>query len=360
MIGWFKGLFDSPVLRRVRWHARRIADKVDRRFFTSLLAGLILIVGGAAVVVWLVETERTVEELGASLYWSGATVLGLGHGEFATGPIGWGVGWLLGLFGVAIVATITGTLVGFVIDFLLKEGQGMGAAGYRDHIVICGWNSTARDLVSELGTEEYRAQVVVVHDTEHNPAPDWVYFIRGDKTNEADLKRAGIQHAVSAIVVPCDPSNEADMSSILTVLAIESLAPEVRTVVEVNNPDHVTHFERASVDEVMVTSKLAAHLLARTAMYPGLSGLVVDIVSGGEGSELYGVAPPDEFIGMSIDDVAQRLRHDHRATLLAVTRDGVTHPNPSNGFRLERGDGMIVVAESIGALRPLREVSALS
>jgi voltage-gated potassium channel len=61
-------------------------------------------------------------------------VLGLGEGGFVTGPVGWIVGWLLGLFGVAIVATITGALVGFVIDFLLKDGQGMGASGYKDHM----------------------------------------------------------------------------------------------------------------------------------------------------------------------------------------------------------------------------------
>ncbi len=68
---------------------------------------------------------------------------------------GYLVSWLLVLFGVAIVATITGALVGFVIDFLLKEGQGMGASGYRDHIVVCGWNATARELINELSTDEY-------------------------------------------------------------------------------------------------------------------------------------------------------------------------------------------------------------
>ena len=58
-----------------------------------------------------------------------------------------------------------------------------------------------------------------------------------------------------------------------------------------------------SVDELLVTSKVASHLLARSALYPGLSGLVTDIVSGGEGSELYRITLPDEYIGLSIDTV---------------------------------------------------------
>jgi voltage-gated potassium channel len=328
MLGRFKAMFDSPFLRRVSWHVRRVGEKIDRRFFSSLLLALALFLAVAAVAIWLAETDRTLDQLGQAFYWAGATVLGLGEGGFVSGPVGWAVGWMLGLFGVAIVATITGALVGFVIDFLLKEGQGMGASGYRDHIVVCGWNSTARDLIGELARDEYGTKIVLLHNSERSPADDSVYFVRGDTTNEGDLKRAGIEQAVSAIICPADGSNEADMSSILTVLAIESLAPGVRTVVEVNNPDHVPHFRRAEVDEVMVTSKLASHLLARTAMYPGLSELVVDIVSGGEGSELYRVTLPDDCVGMTIDELSAQLRREHQATLLAVSRDGTNTHQP--------------------------------
>jgi voltage-gated potassium channel len=359
MLGRVKAMFDSPFLRRVSWHVRRVGEKIDRRFFSSLLLALALFLTVAAVAIWLAETDRTLDQLGQAFYWAGATVLGLGEGGFVSGPVGWAVGWMLGLFGVAIVATITGALVGFVIDFLLKEGQGMGASGYRDHIVVCGWNSTARDLIGELARDEYGTKIVLLHNSERSPADDSVYFVRGDTTNEGDLKRAGIEQAVSAIICPADGSNEADMSSILTVLAIESLAPGVRTVVEVNNPDHVPHFRRAEVDEVMVTSKLASHLLARTAMNPGLSELVVDIVSGGEGSELYRVTLPDDCVGMTIDELSAQLRREHQATLLAVSRDGTTHTNPAPDFRLKTEDDLVVVAESLGALQPLRESSAL-
>jgi voltage-gated potassium channel len=355
MLG-LRALFDSPFLRRVSWHIRRVGEKIDRRFFISLFLGLVVILGLAAAIVWLAETDRTIDMLGQSFYWAGATVLGLGS-SFATGPVGWVVGWLLGLFGVAIVATITGALVGFVIDFLLKEGQGMGASGYKDHIVLCGWNATARDLIEELNKDDYQAKVVLLHDAERSPAPDWVYFIRGSISHEPDLLRAGIEHASAAIVCPIDGSDQADMASILAVLAIESINPEVRTVVEVNNPDHVPHFQRANVNEIMVTSKLAAHLLARSALYPGLSQLVTDIVSGGEGAELYRVALPEGYAGMSIDELAAKLRAEHLATVLAVVRDGTTHTNPNLEFRVQAGDDLVVVAEHLGELEPQDSVA---
>jgi voltage-gated potassium channel len=137
------------------------------------------------------------------------------------------------------------------------------------------------------------------------------------------------------------------MRSILIALAIESLAPEVRTVVEVNNPKHVEHFRRADVDEVLVTSKLASHLLARTALYPGLGELVTDIVSGGEGSELYRIPVPAELVGRTVGDAVPRLLAYNGAILLAVGREGAVLANPAATLPIETGDELVILAESL-------------
>lgn len=346
--------FHVPLLRRVAFHARRISNQVDRHFFFTLLTAVLAFVAVATVLVAAFENKLTLGGVGNTLHWAITTVIGSGDASYVTSPGGFVMGWLLAFFGVALVATMTGAVVGFVIDFLLKEGQGMGASGFRDHIVVCGWNTTARDLIEELRTDEYQTKVVVLHDSERNPAGDGVYFVRGDITSEEDLRRAGIPEAASAIVFPANATNEADMRSILCVMAIESVAPGVRTVVEANNPAHVDHFRRAKADEVLVTSRLASRLLARSALYPGLSELVTDLVSGGAGSELYRIAIPEEMCGLSVDDFSARLRADHNATLLAVSRRGHVSTNPATDFKMQPGDDAVVVAESLGTLAPLR------
>ncbi len=349
-----RAMFAAPLIRRIGFHARRIRGQMDRHFFSSLLSAVVAFVVVAAIAVTLLEPERlTLGGFGTSFYWAITTVIGSGDASYVTSPGGFIVGWVLAFFGVAVVAAMTGAVVGFFIDMLLKEGQGMGAAGYRDHIVVCGWNTTARDLIEELHGDEYTTKVVVLCDSERNPAGDGVYFVRGDITSTDDLERTGIREASAAIVFPSDRSNEADMRSILSIMAIESIAPKVRTVVEANNPGHVDHFRRANADEILVTSRLASRLLARSALYPGLSQMVTDIVSGGDGSELYRVALPDSYVGLSIDDLSTRLRGEHRATLLAVTRDGRSLTNPPADFRLLAGDDAVVVAEGLGELRPL-------
>ena len=347
-------LFSSPLIRRIGWHVSRVRGAVDRRFFGQLLFGAGVLVLLAATLITFVEKPLTLSSLGTSVNWGIQTILGQGDSSYVTSPIGWVVGWFFSLFGVAIIGTLTGALVALVIDFLLKEGQGLGASGYRDHIVVCGWNQTARDLIDELKGDEYASKVVVVAEIDKNPAGDGVYFVRGDSTDAEALERAGIRDAKAALIFPATATNDADMHSILTIMAIESIAPGVRTVAEVNNPRHVDHFRRARADEVLVTSRLASRLLARSALYPGLTRLVTDIVSGGDGSELYRVTLPEAYLGLTIDDVSRALRADHRATLLAITRGDQTYTNPPRDFVLQPEDDALVLAESLGTLAPLR------
>ena len=356
----FRAVRELPIVRRVKFHANRIQAGLDFHFFRTLSIALIVIVSASAFLVTVLEPgKRSAQGLVGSAYWSFTTVIGSGDSSYVTSPGGYVIGWLLAFFGVAIVATLTAAIVGFVIDFLLKEGQGMGASGYSDHIVVCGWNSTARELIDELKGDEFNARVVLLHESERSPAESDVYFVRGDTTSSSDLERAGILDAAAAIICPADGSNEADMRSILTVLAIETMAPDVRTVVEVNNPKHVEHVRRAHADEILVTSQLASRLLARTALYPGLAVLVTDMVSGGDGSELYRVELPDDYADLALDDLSSRLRREHNATLLAVTRDGRTLTNPPSDFRLARGDTAVVVAEGLVDLHPLTPDDAL-
>lgn len=241
------GYVALPVIRRVAFHARRVTGHMSGRVTRRLLLGLLLIIVLAASLVTVIERPRSnlsefADSFTDSIHWAVTTVLGVGEADFVTSPAGFVVSWLLVLFGVAIVGSVTGVLVGFVIDVLIKEGQGMGASGYRDHIVVCGWNPTARELVEELSSDDYEKRIVVLDDTAKNLAGSGTYFIQGDIGRTEDLQRAGIEEAAAAIVFPRDGSNEADMRSLVAVLAIESIAPQVRTV---NNPAHVEHFRRA-------------------------------------------------------------------------------------------------------------------
>ena len=164
-------MFGSPVMRRIQFYGRRASGQLDRRFFVTLVEGILIIVAIAALLITLLEKEWTIGSFGKSFYWGLTTVLGQGDASYITSPAGWVISWLLILFGVALFGTITGALIAIVIDFLLKEGQGMGASGYEGHVIVCGWNSTARDLIQELKTDAYKVKIVLIaRSTRTRPA----------------------------------------------------------------------------------------------------------------------------------------------------------------------------------------------
>ena len=346
-------LINAPLVRRIAWYGRQLREQLNPRMVVNVLVALLFVVAIVALIEMLAERQLSLADYAESLFWALTSLMGNGDPGFATGPVGGILYVVLIAIGLIMIGLVTGAIIAVIIDFLLKEGQGLGASGFRDHIVICGWNPTAREAVDELRSDTYKRKLVLIHDAERNPAEKLVYYVRGDPSNADDLARADISDAEAALVFPENPSNEADMKSILTVMAIESIAPDVRTVVEVNNPRHVEHFQRAHADEIIVTPRLASHLVARAALYPGLSTLISDMVSGGTGSELYRVKIPDAYHGLPIDEVSQRFRDDHHATLLAVNRLGQTIINPPPEFELMSTDEALVVAEHLGTLKPV-------
>ena len=51
--------------------------------------------------------------------------------------------------------------------------------------------------------------------------------------------------------------------------------------------------------------------------------------------------------------MSAKLRADHRATLLSISRNGKAFVNPPSDFTILAGDDAVVVAESLGTLAPL-------
>ena len=193
----FRPLVELPFFRRVAFHARRISEEMDVHFFRTLFLSLLVIVvmsssrgrprrGGQAL-------DRGVGRHGLLVRHHGDRLRRLQLRRRA--PAASSSARLLAFFGVAIVAALTAAVVGFVIDFLLKEGQGMGAIG------LPATTSSSAGGTPRPGSWSTSSRVTssprrscCCTTAEHNPAGAGVYFVRGDvDQRESDLERAGIE-----------------------------------------------------------------------------------------------------------------------------------------------------------------------
>jgi Trk K+ transport system NAD-binding subunit len=126
-----------------------------------------------------------------------------------------------------------------------------------DHVIVCGVPQLADQLVEELITRD--VSVVVIAEDEAAALElrdEEISAIHGDPTSVDALTRAGAERARTVIV---DMDGERAASA---VLAVGSIAPDLRTIVVVDHLDHERQLRHAGADRVITPRNLVGRRLA--------------------------------------------------------------------------------------------------
>ena len=188
-----------------------------------------------------------------------------------------------------------------------------GDFGIREHVVICNWSSKADIIVRQLhdpSVHDKKPIIVITNNPENipktaDPAYRGLLMISGDPTNKEILKRADLIHAKTCIVLADEDDLEnSDSKSILIVLAIESINPNVHVIVELVKSNSEMFFQYTHVDEIVCLEQLAEKLLAQSALTPGLSQVYLDLLTqSAETNEVYLEPIPEALIGLTYREV---------------------------------------------------------
>ena len=112
---------------------------------------------------------------------------------------------------------------------------GDSTVGLRQHVVVVGADSTSVRLVEEL-TRAGEQLVVVAHGDPIGAVTAEIQALGGqllvaDHVREPDLRLAGVERAKAAVILGDD-----DVQALRVALVIEELAPGLRIVIEMTNP----------------------------------------------------------------------------------------------------------------------------
>ncbi len=190
---------------------------------------------------------------------------------------------------------------------------------FHNHLVICGWKQDMELVVSEILHADPQwndAGVVIVarvteediSDFKAHPRLSHVHIIVADSFHEGALLKASIQSA-SKVVVLADWSDknmtatETDAKTVMTVMAIEKLAPHVYTIAELLDPDYAVYLKIAHVDELIYPREYSRILLANASTSAGISHVVYDLLTVDTPSVMTTVPFPPEFVGKPFRDL---------------------------------------------------------
>lgn len=282
------------------------------------------------------------------------------------------VTWLGRLFamiligaGVGLVGLFTGTVASILVEQHLRRRE-VADFEMDDHLVLCNWAPSGLQWIREVHSKivQQKRPIVIIHDhpegidlpdRQEDTAFNDVYIVRGDPTNEVILRRATVARAHSVVVLADDRQGDhADGKTILICIAIRNICRgehQPNISVECRNPNYIYHLRKAGADEIISSDELGLRLLARSALYHGMTRVYQELLTvGRDANEMYVMPVPEELVGRDFVEVSSmflRHRDDKRSCLL---------------IGLQRGENMILnpVGGEAGPLRADDELILLS
>jgi voltage-gated potassium channel len=273
------------------------------------------------------------------------------------------VGVPLLLLGIGLLGFLLSVLATALVTARNREIQGMNTTRAEHHIVVVHYPGTAKllrlldELASDTAIGPHARIVLVDPDLEELPAPlvaRGVHYVRGDPTRDATLQRANIDAAQHALVLlRAGAGSAADALNVAVTLAIEARAGHVNTVVECQDPGTEELLRKAGSDRVVCCGRLDALTLTQELLNPGVQDIVADLLSTGQGQQLY-LTPVLTAAGHTVGQLrAAAAAAGH--VLLGVDTDGGHRLNPPDTLALRDGDRAITLgSERLRTLAPAR------
>jgi voltage-gated potassium channel len=167
-----------------------------------------------------------------------------------------------------------------------KIWEGIRMSRLRDrltgHVVICGYGQSGAIAAKELHAKGTPAEKIVVIDISEecvrDAAESGYTGLHGDPTQERILRDASIESAGAVIA-----SLGRDDTTVLAVLTIRNLNPQVRIIATVWEEENAKLVRQAGASAIVMPSQVNGYLLAESATNRHTADYVLDMLNAGGG-----------------------------------------------------------------------------
>ncbi|WP_442595818.1 ion channel [Neobacillus sp. D3-1R] len=228
-----------------------------RIFFIA--ATIILLFGG---IIHFVE-PKTFPTFFDGIWWAIITVSTTGYGDLVPhSTLGRVVGIILIFLGAGFISSYFFSLASTAISKQNQFSEGKLAFHGKDHLIVIGWNDRTRHIVETLFDRENENCIVLIDESlSENPMSSKInHFIRGRASLDEVLLKANI-HLAKNILITADQHKDeiqADMSSILTLLSVKGLCPNLPCIIEILTTDQIKNAIRAGADTIIETNQIVS------------------------------------------------------------------------------------------------------
>jgi voltage-gated potassium channel len=289
------------------------------------------LIGASLVYLFEGGINSQFEVLGDSIWWAFVTMTTVGYGDkvpMTTG--GRIIGVIIMFFGLALLSSFTATISSFFIAKKIKEGRGLEEIKLKNHLIICGWNFSAEQVLSSLEKQKKKVGSVVLINqlNEENIAEIInrfsslkIRFVRGDFSKEAVLNRANIRMAHTAVILPDSSAGlgiKSDEQTILSTLTIKSINSKIKVFAYIVDRENLSHIRKAKADEVLVSDAYAGYLMASHIVSPGIPQTLHQLISEDGAYQLTRQEIPTAFHGKTYAELSEKIRKEQNGIPLGL------------------------------------------
>ncbi|MFC5972139.1 NAD-binding protein [Halomarina salina] len=242
------------------------------------VASLAAIVGvglyGTVGAYGLREQFLGLDDWADAVYYVIVTIATVGYGDITpTTPEAQWFSLSVIVLGTGAFTVAIGALVAPAIEARMAAAFGSMTASeltlLEDHVVVLGYGDLTAPLLARLADETSFLVVTPDPDVASSLTFDGMNVLTGDPTDEETLEEARVDVARGVVVCSND-----DARDVLAVLAVKSLAPDVRVVAAANEEKHVPKFESVGADDVVNPLTIGGRLLGASVL--GASSPIAD------------------------------------------------------------------------------------
>lgn len=308
---------------------RNFKDRI-KDFFTSsyILWGIILFLS-LFILMFIIfiseqKTNSEINSLFDAIWYTLVTITTVGYGDIApTSVIGRITAMILLIAGVAIFGALSGKFASFLFERQQKKDRGLlKMTNMKNHFLILGWKQNFSKILEGIlyANPEIPAEKMVLL----NNAPlseieviksderfKNINFLHGDFTDEGTLLKAQLSTADRAVILADTSENfstlEIDSRTVLAVITIKNLNPQIYCVAEILDTKFEKHLTLAHCDEIILSSDYEQNLLVKASAGKGMSHILRELISDDNDSGILIENIPDKFIGKPYQDFKNSL-----------------------------------------------------
>lgn len=306
------------------------------------IAGAMIFLFGAAIHFIEPKNFPTIFD---GVWWAVITASTVGYGDYyPTSTLG-------RITGILLLFVGTGFLSSYFIHLsaatVTKQNEYLeGKVGFKgeNHVIIIGWNERSRSIIHTVA--EARKQIILIDETlKTNPIKDDnVHFIKGRAHKDDTLLSARIQNARKVIITSDQNMDElqADMNTVLTLLAIKGLNPNIHCIAEILTSEQINNARRAGADELILTNSITSAVILNSISSEGHCNSLLDFIGELSEKQLSYIPPEANTVGKSFQE-ASSIMMSKNIILLGIKKGDDMIVNPAKHIIVEQDNYLLAI-----------------